>query len=157
MRRLLRGLLRLAALAALGAVIYRLLTENAPTPSPVTGPSPAPSPEPARPPTRRAGAGTKPGGATRPPAARPPRANQPAPPLPPTVRSIGVGEAPAHAVKWVEPTADGAAPESHPVKVKLSSGVYHLPGGRHYERTHADRCYRDAESAEADGFRPSKQ
>ena len=64
--------------------------------------------------------------------------------------------APAPATAWVEP--DGAAcPTSHPVKVKLASGIFHVPGGMNYERTHADRCYADTEGAEADGFRPAKR
>ena len=50
----------------------------------------------------------------------------------------------------------GACPTSHPVKVKEGSGIFHEPGGANYDRTNADRCYRDAKSAEADGFRASK-
>jgi micrococcal nuclease len=48
-------------------------------------------------------------------------------------------------------------PQSHPVKAKMNSGIYHLPGGLSYDRTHPDRCYRDAASAEADGLRPAKR
>jgi hypothetical protein len=60
------------------------------------------------------------------------------------------------ATPWVEP--DGAAcPTTHPVKVKLSSGIFHVPGGMNYERTRADRCYANSEAAEADGFRPAKR
>ena len=63
---------------------------------------------------------------------------------------------PAKATAWVEP--DGAAcPPSHPVKVKLASGIFHVPGGMNYERTHADRCYADTDAAESDGFRPAKR
>jgi hypothetical protein len=51
---------------------------------------------------------------------------------------------------------DGECPPSHPVKGKLASGIYHLPGGLNYARTRPDRCYTDAEAAEADGFRPAK-
>ena len=58
---------------------------------------------------------------------------------------------------WVEPEAGGACPATHPVKVKLASGIFHVPGGLAYERTAPDRCYRDAAAAEADGFRPSKR
>ena len=47
-------------------------------------------------------------------------------------------------------------PDSHPVKVKVKSGIFHVPGGRFYERTSADRWYPNAEAAEADGYRPSK-
>ena len=57
---------------------------------------------------------------------------------------------------WVEPV-DGACPSTHPVKVKLSSGLFHLPGMAVYNRTNPDRCYRDAESAERDGFTRSKR
>jgi hypothetical protein len=58
--------------------------------------------------------------------------------------------------RWVEP-ADGECPLSHPVKAKLGSGIFHVPGGQMYERTRADRCYADAASAEADGLRASKR
>jgi hypothetical protein len=57
---------------------------------------------------------------------------------------------------WVPAHADGSAPESHPVKVKLSSGIFHVPGGRFYDRTTPDRCYPTAAAAEADGYRRSK-
>ena len=55
----------------------------------------------------------------------------------------------------VEPV-DGECPVSHPVKGKLASGIYHVPGGLNYERTRADRCYVDAAAAESDGLRASK-
>jgi hypothetical protein len=57
---------------------------------------------------------------------------------------------------WVKPE-DGACPASHPVKAKLRSKVFHLPGMAHYNRTNADRCYSDAAAAEADGFRQAKR
>ena len=53
---------------------------------------------------------------------------------------------------WVE-AADGTCPVTHPVKAKLSSKIFHLPGGLNYDRTKADRCYRDPAAAEADGLR----
>jgi hypothetical protein len=56
---------------------------------------------------------------------------------------------------WIEP-ADGACPTSHPVKAKLASGIYHVPGGMNYDRTNADRCYLDTDAAERDGLRPAK-
>ena len=58
---------------------------------------------------------------------------------------------------WTDPGDDGICPASHPVKAKLSSMVFHLPGMANYERTKADRCYADAESAEADGLRQAKR
>jgi len=57
---------------------------------------------------------------------------------------------------WVEPV-EGACPATHPVKAKLSSGIFHLPGGQNYDRTHADRCYVDEGAAAADGLRKSQR
>ena len=65
--------------------------------------------------------------------------------------------APTDGAAFVDPGADGACPVSHPVKAKLASGIYHLPGGGNYERTKPDRCYSTAEAAEADGLRPAKR
>jgi len=56
---------------------------------------------------------------------------------------------------WVEPDG-GSCPISHPVKGNLSSGIYHVAGGRFYDRTKAERCYADPAAAEADGLRASK-
>jgi hypothetical protein len=41
------------------------------------------------------------------------------------------------------------------VKV-AASGIFHVPGGRSYDRTAPVRCYLDAASAEADGYRQAK-
>jgi len=57
---------------------------------------------------------------------------------------------------WVEPDGD-ICPATHPVKAKLASGIYHVPGGQMYDRTMPDRCYRDADAATADGLRASKR
>jgi hypothetical protein len=57
---------------------------------------------------------------------------------------------------WVEPAESGACPAHHPVKAKLSSGIFHEPGGANYARTQPDRCYLSADAAQADGLRPSK-
>ena len=62
----------------------------------------------------------------------------------------------AQAAGWIEPDPEGDCPISHPVKVKLKSGIYHVPDGLSYERTNADRCYLSPEAAEADGYRASK-
>jgi hypothetical protein len=74
----------------------------------------------------------------------------PFPPIPrprATPRSEGAGSVDA---------VEGECPVSHPVKGKVTSGIYHLPGGFNYERTRADRCYVDAAAAESDGLRASK-
>jgi len=71
----------------------------------------------------------------------------PAPPAPPVAESAA----------YVDPVADGECPLTHPVKAKLASGIYHVPGGGNYERTKPDRCYSTAEAAESDGLRPAKR
>lgn len=76
-------------------------------------------------------------------------AGAPAPP-------VAAAPAAAAATAWVEPD-DGACPISHPVKAKMSSGIFHVPGGQNYDRTKADRCYSDAASAETDGLRQAKR
>ena len=57
---------------------------------------------------------------------------------------------------WVEPLGKDT-PTSHPVKAKLSSMLYHLPGMAFYDRTRPDRCYVDEAAAEADGFIRAKR
>jgi hypothetical protein len=57
---------------------------------------------------------------------------------------------------WVAALDDGSCPPDHEVKAKEGSGIFHVPGGRFYERTNPDRCYASAAAAEADGFRQSK-
>jgi hypothetical protein len=57
---------------------------------------------------------------------------------------------------WVAP--DGMiCPETHPIKAKLSSQLFHLPGMFAYARTTPDRCYATAEEAIADGLRSAKR
>jgi hypothetical protein len=57
---------------------------------------------------------------------------------------------------WVEPDEAGSCPVSHPVKANDNSGIFHMPGGRFYERTKAERCYQSADAALADGYRQAK-
>jgi len=76
-----------------------------------------------------------------------------------------VEAAPATETAAVRPTAteasvestDGSCPASHPVKAARGSKIFHVPGGQMYDRTNADRCYRDPAAAEADGLRRSKR
>jgi hypothetical protein len=75
-------------------------------------------------------------------------------PMPP--EPIPTVTAPDSADAWVEPV-DGTCPTSHPVKAKLASGIFHVPGGALYDRTSPDRCYADASAAESDGLRASKR
>ena len=57
---------------------------------------------------------------------------------------------------WCDPV-DGACPDGYPVKAKLTSGIYHLPGMSAYARTTPDRCYGSPEAAVADGLRAAKR
>jgi len=57
---------------------------------------------------------------------------------------------------WVGPDDDGSCPVSHPIKANDNSGIFHVPGGRFYDRTKAERCYQSAEAALADGYRQAK-
>ena len=57
----------------------------------------------------------------------------------------------------IDPDTDGNCPLTHPIKGKRASGIYHQPGGFAYDRTHADRCYRDVAAAEDDGLRAAKR
>lgn len=65
----------------------------------------------------------------------------------------GKAEEPPGERLWVAAN-DGVCPQTHPVKAKLASKIFHLPGARNYSRTKADRCYPDEASAQADGLRP---
>ena len=86
-------------------------------------------------------------------------------PLPPAVDRVESGESDVSDVSdlsdvsdesaWVAPV-EGDCPLHHPVKANDNSGIFHVPGGRFYDRTKAERCYVDAESAAADGYRAAK-
>ncbi len=54
------------------------------------------------------------------------------------------------------PPVDGQCPDGYPIKANDNSGIFHVPGGRFYERTVPERCYADAHDAEADGYRRAK-
>lgn len=62
----------------------------------------------------------------------------------------------AAATAWVEPDGD-VCPPSHPIKAKLSSGLFHLPGMIAYNRTRPDRCYPDEAAATEDGLTRAKR
>lgn len=57
---------------------------------------------------------------------------------------------------WAAPV-DGECPDGFPIKAKLSSGIFHLPGMSAYGRTHPDRCYASADDALLDGLRAAKR
>ena len=64
-------------------------------------------------------------------------------------------KAAAPAARWVPPV-NGKCPDGYPLKANDNSGIFHVPGGRFYDRTVAERCYANADDAMADGYRPAK-
>jgi len=80
------------------------------------------------------------------------------PPPPPTPAPHAPPPEPTSVAKssdrWRDPV-DGACPDGYPIKV-AKSGIYHVPGGRSYDRTTAERCYANTDDAEADGYRRAK-
>jgi hypothetical protein len=63
--------------------------------------------------------------------------------------------APTPAPLWLAPV-NGTCPDGYTVKANDNSHIFHVPGGRFYARTVAERCYANAEDAVADGYRPAK-
>jgi hypothetical protein len=84
------------------------------------------------------------------------------PPFEPAESSPAISPAispagPSATSRWRAADADATnPPDGFPIKVKESSKIYHLPGGRFYDRTKPDRWYATADAAEADGYRRSK-
>ena len=64
-------------------------------------------------------------------------------------------QAQAPRVAWALPV-DGQCPSGFPIKANDRSRIYHVPGGRFYERTIPERCYVNQEDALADGYRAAK-
>lgn len=58
--------------------------------------------------------------------------------------------------RWVAPNDDGSCPDGFPIKANDNSGIYHVPGGRFYDRTVPERCYARTDDCEADGYRAAK-
>ncbi len=73
---------------------------------------------------------------------------------PPKVASDTVAD--NNGMRWIRPDEHGACPAEYPVKANDNSGIFHLPGGRFYDRTKPERCYSDAVAAAADGYRAAK-
>jgi hypothetical protein len=129
-----RWLVRLLVLAGLGAAVYVVLRRRSIGPEPAVRPVWPPFEEDETAPA------SSPASAT---AART------------TTNAVAVDVRPPSA-RWTDPV-EKACPNGFPVKVKLASGIYHLPGMLAYDRTAPDRCYVSAEEAEADGFRAAKR
>lgn len=165
MVRLLRRVLRLGLLAGVGVGVLKVVRgRKGPDPwadswvstGPPGGtrPSPAPvaaAPKPAQ--AEKADAGKASAANAEPGKAAPSRAVKPTRTGPARKSPTGKAEDPPGERLWV-PANDGVCPQSHPVKAKLSSKIFHTPSSRNYGRTKADRCYPDEASAQADGLRP---
>ena len=92
------------------------------------------------------------------PAEWPPQSPSSSKPAPSSTPRSAPVEAPLETVdtpRWLPPV-DGGCPPGYPLKVNESSGIFHVPGGRFYDRTVAERCYANAEDAIADGYRQAK-
>jgi hypothetical protein len=166
MVRLLRRVLRLGLLAGLGVGILKAVKgRKAPDPwadswvstgpPGATRPSAAPIAPTAPKPPAPADGGLRPPAATPAPPA-PARATKSTRKGPARKSPTGKAEEPPGERLWVAAN-EGVCPQSHPVKAKLSSKIFHTPSGRNYSRTKADRCYPDEASAQADGLRPAQR
>jgi hypothetical protein len=73
-------------------------------------------------------------------------------PARPFVQVNNTTEAP----RWLPPIDGGQCPDGYPIKANASSRIFHVPGGRFYDRTVPERCYAEAEAATEDGYRAAK-
>lgn len=156
MRKVVKRVVLAGAVAGVGWAGWRALRTPVPADHSSTlewERAPFPFPPVPRPPTTGEPTGETTGATA--PAAPPPRTH-----VPPEIEPGGgpeteaLGE--AHVPPSVEPNPDGTCPATHPVKGKLASGIFHVATGVSYARTKPDRCYVDAQAAEADGLRPAK-
>jgi hypothetical protein len=172
MVRLLRRVLRLGLLAGVGVGILKVVkgrkasdpwadswvstgapgaTRPSPAPVAVAAPKPAATAESAAPVPEPAAAA-----APKPAAPAGSKAAKPGPSGPARKSPTGKAEEPPGERLWVAAN-DGVCPQTHPIKAKLSSKIFHTPASRNYSRTKADRCYPDEASAQADGLRPAQR
>ncbi len=151
-----RRLLWIALVAIAGGVIFGWLRDRRATPSGAPAEWPPLEPDTAAPASPAGVAAARSAPAEPAPPSEPVPADAAPEPAAatadePTAPSRSPGSPP-----WVEPADDGSCPDGYPVKAKTGSGIFHLPGGRFYDRTKPDRCYASAAAAEADGYRRSK-
>jgi len=161
-RRSFRIGLTLGLLGGLAFALVKILgTRSGPAREPIPAPWPTPTPARTPTPTPRLDAPTPVAEAKAPAIARSaPVAAKPVPRTrppeqPATPARAAVKKKPLLAA-WVEPKGD-VCPTTHPVKAKLASKIFHLPGMTNYARTKPDRCYKDGPTAERDGLRPAKR
>ena len=165
MVRLLRRVLRLGLLVGVGVGVLKVVRgRKGPDPwadswvstGPPGGTRPTPAPVAAAPkPAQAEKADAKKSGAAKAESGKPApgRSAKPTRTGPARKSPTGKAEDPPGERLWVQAN-EGVCPQSHPVKAKLSSKIFHTPASRNYSRTKADRCYPDEASAQADGLRP---
>lgn len=153
-RSLIRKLLKLGAVVGAVLFLVRLFTRRTPAHDTETGPAEA-KPSGSTASVASVSTASTPRSSASPGSSGSSAATKAAAPTAST--EAAVDTAATESAAWVAPQDGGACPASHPVKVKVSSGIYHVPGGTAYDRTTPDRCYIDAAAAEADGYRPSKR
>jgi hypothetical protein len=169
MVRLLRKVFRLGLLAGLGVGVLKVVKgRKAPDPwadswvstgtPAATRPSPAPATPTASQPAAPAAESTEDDAEEPAPRATPTpsRASKSTRKGPARKSPTGKAEDPPGERLWVAAN-EGVCPQSHPIKAKLASKIFHTPASRNYSRTKADRCYPDEASAQADGLRPAQR
>lgn len=57
---------------------------------------------------------------------------------------------------WTEPASLTSCPSWAPIKGNASSGIFHVPGQRFYDRTHPEDCFRTESAARDAGYRKAK-
>ena len=168
-RRSFRRGLRLGLLAGIVFAVSKLVrnwraveepSANAPTPAPWPPAQRAPEPASGRStavtPVKRPDAAAPAAPAAAPAAPAPKKAAPAKKASKATAKKPTAPATPAPERMWVEPSGDVCPPE-HPVKAKLSSKLFHLPGMFAYDRCKPDRCYLSAEAAESDGLTRAKR
>jgi hypothetical protein len=75
---------------------------------------------------------------------------------PAAARGRGATEPVAAKDAWVKPVGS-TCPPGYPVKAKMASKVYRVPGMFFYEESKPERCYPDEDAAIADGFTRAKR
>ncbi|HUQ62765.1 MAG TPA: hypothetical protein VM121_03310 [Acidimicrobiales bacterium] len=157
-RRLFRKMFRLALVLGAAAAVYKVVQARKPSPALPEGDGWPPTPKAAPKPPERAQAApvsSAPAPARQAPPTTVPATEASGNATPVKPKAAPVKKAKASAA-WVEPV-DGDCPATHPVKGKMTSLIYHLPGMTAYARTRPDRCYRDEDAAQADGLRKAKR
>jgi hypothetical protein len=74
---------------------------------------------------------------------------EPAPTQAPVAAAVSGGS--------VAPSGEWTCPDSHPIKGNRDSMIYHVPGGRYFNRTKPEECFASESDAVAAGYRAPKQ